>query len=333
MTTVLVTCAGGAVTLGLIRRLQSQYGYRVIATDMDPHAVGLYWADMGFVVPPGGAPDYLLVMRHICEQEQVDVVVPLADEELLPALELESYGFKVLLPRREFVRTCLDKFVLMQELAVNNIQVPTTILGTDDEEHIPFPVIVKPRVGHGSRGIDIARSAQDLALVFHTSAYTLGDLIVQSYIEGTEFTVSVVAGRDGCVHAVVPKEVVCKRGITRIAITRHNEKIDAVCRKIQNNMRADGPFNVQLVLDKKTGLPTVFEINPRFSTTTLLTTEAGVDEVGGLIRQFVYPNDPKFNTKWKEGVVLLRRTLDEFVDVQVLYDRSITSLTDEATQC
>lgn len=333
MTTILVTGAGGAAVPGLIRYLQSHYGYRVLAVDMDQFAIGLYWADAGFVVPAGDAPDFLLVMHNICEQEQVDVVVPLVDEELLPALELEHYGFKVLLPRREFVQTCLDKFVLMQELSVNNIQIPTTILGTDDGERIPFPVIVKPRVGRGSRGVGIARSVKDLNHIFYTSAYTSDKLIMQSYIEGTEFTVSVVVGRDGHVYAVVPKKIVCKKGVTRIAITRHNDKIDAVCRKIQRGLRADGPFNVQLVIDKNTGLPTVFEINPRFSTTTSLTTEAGVDEVGGLIRQFVYPNDPKFNTKWKDGVVLLRRTLDEFGDEKFLYDRNITNMTSEDTTC
>lgn len=332
MTTVLITGAGGVATPGLIRRLCQQYDFRIIAVDMDPHAIGLYWAHKGYMVPPGDSPDFPLVMRRICEQEQVDVVVPLVDEELLPALELESYGFKVLLPRREFVRTCLNKLVLTRELAAVGVPVPSTRLASDLSRTLHFPAIVKPIVGHGSRGVGIAYSAKDLVGIFYTSAL-LDNLIVQSYIEGTEFTVSVVVDRSGRIHAVVPKEIVCKKDVTRIAITRHNDKIDAVCHKIQNSLNADGPFNVQLVMDKNTGLPTVFEINPRFSTTTSLTTAAGIDEVGWLIQRALDPTCPELPDMWKEGVVLLRRTLDEFVDEEFMRGRTPVNLTGEDAVC
>ena len=93
---------------------------------------------------------------------------------------------------------------------------------------------------------------------------------------------SVVVWRDGIVRAVVPKEIIDKRGITRLAVTRKNDAIDRLCRNIQERLRADGPFNVQLRLDAN-GTPLPFEINPRFSTTVTLTQAAGVDELGSLV--------------------------------------------------
>jgi carbamoyl-phosphate synthase large subunit len=238
----------------------------------------------------------------------------LVDEELLEALELEAEGITVLLPRRAFVETCLDKFILMQQLKTAGISIPDTHLASDDLREVDFPAMVKPRRGRGSRGIGVVRSQPELAQFLKNSPLTPDELIVQTYIDGLEFTVSVTVWRDGVVHAVVPKEIICKKGITRLGITRRNSRIDALCRAVQNSLHADGPFNVQLCVDKTSEIPFIFEINPRFSTTVSLTIAAGVDEIGSLISYVTDKTATMLFGEWREGVVLLRRTLDEFID-------------------
>jgi len=329
MITVLLTGAGGAATPGLIARLRAEYGYRVLAADMNPHAIGLYYADKSFVIPPAISPHFLPAVRDICLQESVDVFVPLVDEELLPALELEAEGIVVLTPRRAFVEICLDKFVLMQKLSAGGIPVPMTHLASDDNKAFTFPAIVKPRTGRGSRGVGKVQSQTELTDFVKASPYSPETLVVQSLIEGAEFTVSVAVWRDGEVQAIVPKEIICKKGITSLAVTRRNERIDHLCRTIQTSLRADGPFNVQLCLDKISGQPLPFEINPRFSTTVSLTIAAGVDEVGVLVRQAIDPAGPRLVNEWRAGLVLLRRTLDEFVDEADFYARDIVNLCNE----
>jgi carbamoyl-phosphate synthase large subunit len=126
--------------------------------------------------------------------------------------------------------------------------------------------------------------------------------------------VSVVVWRDGEVQAVVPKEIIVKKGITHLAVSRRNAKIDTLCRTIQHRLRADGPFNVQLRLDEKTGEALPFEINPRFSTTISLTIASGIDELEGLIIQALGGREKYTFGEWKEGVVLLRQTMDEFLE-------------------
>jgi carbamoyl-phosphate synthase large subunit len=117
------------------------------------------------------------------------------------------------------------------------------------------------------------------------------------------------------VQAVVPKEIISKVGVTRIAVTRRNVKIDAICRRIQKKLKANGPFNVQLVLDTQTNEPYPFEINPRFSTSTTLTLAGGIDELGGLVTQAIFGSKSfQFPDSWEEGVVLIRGTLDSFID-------------------
>jgi carbamoyl-phosphate synthase large subunit len=314
MITVLMTAAGGASIPGIIEHLRSTWGFRVLAADMDRHAAGLYLADKGFVIPPGASPDFLPVIRSICRQEKVNVFIPLVDEELVEALEIEADGVAVLCPRRAFVESCLDKFVLMQQLKSAGISVPDTHLASGDLEEVVFPAMVKPRRGRGSRGIGVVRSQSELVQFLKTSPLTPDQLIVQTYIDGLEFTVSVTVWRDGMVHAVVPKEIICKKGITHLAVTRRNSRIDALCHAVQNSLHADGPFNVQLCVDKTLSIPLIFEINPRFSTTVSLTIAAGIDEIGSLISYATCKTKTIPFGKWREGVVLLRRTLDEFID-------------------
>ena len=105
---------------------------------------------------------------------------------------------------------------------------------------------------------------------------------------------SVTVAADGRTLAVVPKEVVTKRGITMIGVTRRVESIELLCATIQDRLRADGPFNVQLILDDD-GRPFVFEINPRFSTTVGLTMAAGVNEPDVVFRNAVRGEEVKID--------------------------------------
>ncbi|WP_051415839.1 ATP-grasp domain-containing protein [Nocardiopsis sp. CNT312] len=309
----MVTTAGSAPTPGTILHLRGS-GFRVVATDMDPAAPGLYLSDRGYLVPGGASDAFLPRMRDLCAREGAVAVVPLVDEELVPIAALAEDGVCVLLPRPEFVRTCLDKAVLMRRLDEAGIGVPRTWSAEEwpsGAAASPGGFVVKPRTGRGSRGVAVAHSPEEVSRVLSESGYAADDLIVQERIAGPEYTVSVVVWRDGEVQAVVPKEVVLKEGVTRYAVTRRVPEVAAVCRRVQQALRADGPFNVQLCLDSE-GRPRIFEINPRFSSTTALTGASGVDEVAGLLRQALH-GGPRLTDDWHEGVALVRRWADEFI--------------------
>ena len=310
--TVLITGAGGAVIPLLIRLLKAE-GCRVLAVDMDPDAVGLFLADKGYIIPGGLSAEFVPAMRRICQREKVDALIPLVDEELISVWQLARDGLHIILPEIEFVRLCLDKWRLMQTLRANNINVPQTRLANEDIEGLRFPLIVKPRTGRGSRGVALVNSYSELKEFLSHSPYSKESNLIQEYIDGSEFTISVVVWRDGLVKAVVPKKIISKKGITRIAVSRRNSKIDALCRQVQEKLRANGPFNVQLRLDSS-GEPYIFEINPRFSTSISLTIAAGLNELVILLKQALLGIEAEESGDWREGVVLLRQTMDCFLD-------------------
>jgi carbamoyl-phosphate synthase large subunit len=313
--TILLTGAGGAAIPFLVQSLKS-HGYRVLTADMDPYAAGLFIGDKGFVIPKADAPGFSRSIQKICSTESVDIVIPLVDEELLAVSQLGLKDTIPLLPNADFIRTCLDKYTLIRELNRHHIPAPHTLLANAGPGDMEFPCIVKPRTGRGSRDVELLRTKTDYYAWVLRTGDTTGSYILQEFIPGTEYTVSVVAWKDGKVQAVVPKQIIVKKGITRLAITRHHQAIEEYCASIQKYLKADGPFNVQLRCDENANNPLLFEINPRYSTTVSLTIMAGIDELHGLILQALDGSDAYRFGEWKDGIILMRQNQDLCVNSQ-----------------
>lgn len=310
MSNVLVTGAGGAATPSMIRDLRSA-GHYVVACDMDPYAAGFWVADAAYCIPGGADARFPEALRDIGENERIDVLVPLVDEELLPCWDADL-PCEILTPRRAFIETCLRKDRLMVAMAAKGLPVPHTKSAADWRHWPDQPTVLKPRVGRGSRGLAILRDKAELTAAMERLDRPAEDMLLQSQIQGTEYTVSVVVWRDGRVLSVVPKQILCKRGITRQAVTQRVPAITAVCCRIQEAFRADGPFNVQLMLAAD-DRPWIFEINPRYSSTTSLTVAAGCPEVTGLVDEAVHgPAPSQGYDDWRAGTHLVRGTLDSF---------------------
>lgn len=305
--TILFTGGGGSGTIAVIKSLKNKY--RIVATDMNPYGVGLYLAHAGYVVPSSRDPHYLKTLDYIVKEEGVDVLIPLIDEELLLFAKYlgTKKGLRVVVPREEFISLCLDKWQLGEVLKKHQISYAETKLVSAFRSFPDslFPCIIKPRTSRGSRGFQPLESRKDLQAYLKTAPQPKNQLIIQERLVGPEFTVSVVVGKKGKVLAVVPKEVILKRGITKVGISRHHKAITELAYNVQNALQANGVFNMQLIVRSDTGVPTLFEINPRFSTTVALTIAAGVNEVELLVRDAL-GLPVKEQTTFKKNLVMAR---------------------------
>ena len=278
---VLLTGMGGSAAVELITSLRATGRYRVIAVDASPYAAGYAVADSHHIIPFASDPDFADAFRKVLIAERPDFVIPLVDEEILAVNRIvrEEFGgaMRVVGPSVAFSELTMDKWRATAALKDAGVPVPDSWLA-GDASGASFPAIIKPRSGRGSRGLAYLSGPGDLSAYLEEAESDADEYIVQKRIVGTEYTVSVVAGLDGRLIAVVPKEVLVKRGITQAGVTRNVPAIDAVCRTIHDRLEPAGPFNVQLMLSRD-DVPYVFEINPRYSTTTTLTIAAGVNEV------------------------------------------------------
>jgi len=297
MKTIFLTGGGGSGTIAITKALKDKY--RVILGDMDKWAAGLRFADKSYIIPAGKNKKFLTVIRNIIKAEKVDIFVPLVDEEIKDFPDL-----MILLPEYNFAKMALDKWELINGLNQAYLQIPKTYLGDCPYHSLKYPYIVKPRIGRGSKNVREINSQEELEAYKVLLGLKDNEILLQEKIIGKEFTVSVVVNKFGEILAIVPKEVIQKKGITIVAITRKNEAIDYICRKVQNRLKANGPFNVQLILQDNE-IPIIFEINPRFSTSIALTMKAGVNEIDILVKNYLHSKG-NFPLRFEENLVMSR---------------------------
>jgi carbamoyl-phosphate synthase large subunit len=236
----------------------------------------------------------------------VDYYIPLIDEEipLAWALAKKLPRLRIIAPRLEFVNLCRDKYRLMKRLEREGLSRVQT--GKADQRASPrrFPLFVKPRTSRGSRGTYRVETPEELRAAVVLGRLHPKDVLIQEFLNGTEYTVSVVVDNANRLLAIVPKRVIVKKGITLHAVTEKNSLITDVCKRMVEKLRPCGPCNVQLKIDR--GTVKIFEVNPRFSTTSVLTCEAGVDEFSLCIESF-NKKGVRYSNSFKEGLFLYRR--------------------------
>jgi len=285
--TVLVTGAGGTGGMASIQVLQQTTEFTVVGADMNPKAVGLYTADDAVVVPPATDDEWVKRMCDHIAAHNVDAVLPLIDEEVERITDLRATApdTAFVVPSAQFVEMCLDKYRLMTALDDAGVTVPETWTVEDalDLNERAYPLVLKPRTERGGRGVRIVKTPNVLREELADETRLREDMLVQEYIDGAEFTTSVVCTIGNDVPSVVPKEAVKKDRSTIHGVTRDAPKVVDSCRRIVEQFEPSGPINVQQMCDDD-GIPHVIEINPRFSSSACLTVAAGVNELDLLIR-------------------------------------------------
>ena len=101
-------------------------------------------------------------------------------------------------------------------------------------------------------------------------------------------------------------------GTAKIAKSIYNEKIENACALILKKLDPQGPFNVQCVIDDKKSQVFIFEINPRFSTSTTLTVASGLDEINLIIDMAIGKKVNLNKKNWDKNVMMIRNHTDYF---------------------
>ncbi len=160
--------------------------------------------------------------------------------------------------------------------ALDNLNI-SHLLPYPKEAAIKYPAIVKPIFGRGSREVHIINSSGQLRGYLRLYNKKFNNVLIQPYVGGEEYTVSVIVNNFNKIIGIVPKKIILKKGITKAAVAERISLIDVVCKRIVDKLQPEGPFNVQLKVHN--GKVFIFEINPRLSTTAVLTDKAFGNEV------------------------------------------------------
>ncbi len=175
-------------------------GWRVVAVDADPHAVGLPEADVAEAI------DFTDVDRvaQAARRHRVDAVVAISTDRAVPiaAAVADLLGLPGIGPKTAHVMT--DKAAMRTRLEEHAIPQPAFTVLSDEVEPtweldaIGCPAVLKPADSGGQRGVyridDHASLATQLPLALTFSRNRRA--ILERYIEGRELNAIVVA-RDG----------------------------------------------------------------------------------------------------------------------------------------
>lgn len=277
---ILITGAGGAAAVTLIRALRESY--TVIAADMDPFAVGLYLVPAGqrVLLPRGDDASFVPALLREARERGADLVIPTVDVEL-PGVaaavdEFTESGIRVLVENLSTLDCCLDKWALVQACAPT-VRVPATVV-LDDQltsatiESLGAPFIIKPRRGAGGRGFAVIEN--EAMLDGHPRD---GSHILQEFLPGDEFSIDVLGRPDGHIVAAVPRlRDKVDSGIAVAGRTVHDDELITFGRSVAEAIGVVGVVNVQ-VRRARDGSAALLEVNPRFPGTMALTMAAGID--------------------------------------------------------
>ena len=290
---VLVTGAGALLGQGIIKSLRmSNTHYDIIAVDPDPRSVGLFWADSACTIPMVKDPSYFHSIWEVIDRERPDAILIGTDVELelfaLHREELESsFNTHVIVSSPQTIKIADDKWLTYEFLSSRGLSCPLSALPNDRSavqsliDRCGFPLIVKPRIGARSVGVEQIFTEEQL----WRTVEAIPGLVVQECVADpdAEYTTGIVAFER--VQAVVTMRRDLRDGNTYRAYVEPDSPFDSILSNIAQELTVYGPVNFQFrVAD---GVPKIFEINARFSGTTPLRALAGFNEVDATLRYVV----------------------------------------------
>jgi carbamoyl-phosphate synthase large subunit len=287
MSTILVTGAGGAAGVSVIRALL-QKGSHVVGVDSDPLAAGAFLAHEHAVVAPAiEGESFVTDLADASKRFRVDAIVCTVSEEMLVlnGRQDELGGAAIWLPPHDAVVTCLDKWRFSRVTGLAGVPIPPTALGDPEGvmltavHEVPGPWIVKPRFGQGACDVYPVDHPAELGWACRRTPVPL----VQTRVRGREFTVDLLTDRDGRLAAAVPRwRLETRAGISTKGRTFEDDRIVDVARLTLTAIGFQGAANLQgFVTDE--GQIVVTEVNPRFSGGIALSLAAGADLVGEFV--------------------------------------------------
>ncbi|WP_163583076.1 ATP-grasp domain-containing protein [Gracilibacillus saliphilus] len=259
----------------------------VIVADPDDNAPSLQAGDKSYITPHQTEKNYIDSILKICKKENVHCIVALNDWEV-PALsehkgKFDEMDICLFVPDLAIVEKMRDKAKYRELLAPFEINAPYSYLKVEDalrglaRGEVDYPLIVKPRNGSASMGVEFAYNLEDLKLAYDNAIREIldsplnedsekkpeEDVVIQEVIEGDKFSVDIFNDLDGnFVTTLIRKQLSMRGGDIDRCITVNSPDLIEIGRKIGQNLRHVGYINADVYYNGKDYY--VIDINPRF---------------------------------------------------------------------
>ncbi len=330
---VLVTGAGAPGIKGTLFSLKENFDHRpirIIGTDIKKEVIGTYLCDNFYQISKPSENKYLGQLLSICEHEDIDVILPQNTLELSVLAENKSLfldiGTTIVVSDSSAIDIANDKYKIMKLAEQIGIPTPEYYLVdnfddlTESAKQLGWPnnpVVVKPPLSNGMRGVRIIDESIDLKQMFYLEKPTslfmkmknfhelIGSsflpLLVMEYLPNAEYTVDVLKTHK---YTIIPrKRDVIQSGITFHGTVEYNEELITYTQKLSAAIGLTYCFGFQFKMDNQ-NIPKLLESNPRVQGTMVLSTFAGANIIYAAVKHVLNENIPDFNIAW--GTKILR---------------------------
>lgn len=321
---ILFTCAGRRNYLINYFKEALKGRGKVFASDMQLAAPALVDADQAIQVPGIYDKNYIPTLKQIIKEHHIDAVISLNDLEL-PILskqkrDLESMGAKVIVADEKAIAISFDKWKTVSFLMEIGLKSPKTFIEFDkavdaiNNGELKFPLVVKPRWGSASIGIEFPEDMEELKLAYQLQTLRLERtilkeaskedlshaILIQEKIPGKEFGIDVLNDFEGdYIGTFARQKLAMRSGETDKAVSVIDDQIERVGRVIGENLKHIG--NLDCDVFQYNGEVYVLELNPRFGGGYPFSHEAGVNTAAIYIDWLEGNSDINKHINYQEG--------------------------------
>lgn len=297
---ILFTCAGRRNYLINYFKIANNGHGKILATDVQYNAPALIDADIALLVPDIYNENYIPALEKIIKDYRVTALISLNDLEL-PILakhktKLEAAGAKVLISDPKVIDITFDKWKTFKFIEGIGLKTPKTYLTLSSAQNalengeLKFPLVLKPRWGSASIGIEFPDSLKELNLSYELQKLKLRksilndasqndfeqSIIIQEKLDGIEYGMDVLNDFDGNYYGSFLREKLSMRsGETDKAITVVSKVMESIGKQIGTQLKHNGTMDCDLFLCGEDLY--VLELNPRFGGGYPFSHEGGIN--------------------------------------------------------
>lgn len=247
---------------------------------------------------PKKAPDeFMKAIFDLIKAENYDMLLPVRDDTSLlfseHKEELSKYTSLFLADHR-VMETFEDKGKTVKAALEQNIPCPKTYFPEDSDletikDTASYPLLIRPRISSGSRGIGFVNCREDFDAVYRQIKRGYGEPIVQEQVAKKGYCTACIL-LDGSSEEIASftyervKEYPLSGGPTVIGISCINERVKSYALRLLQGLKWMGVAEVEFIIDPQ-GVPRLLEVNPRFWMPLHLAIHSGVDFPWLLYRQ------------------------------------------------
>lgn len=325
---LLLTSAGCPGIGGIAELLKH---YELYGTDLHPEGVPNFFKQVHGVTVPM-EEKYISQIENIVIDHNIDVIIPLSDQETLRLSEEFNQKWMSMIKNRIMgnsfrkIRDVMNKGRLYGNLS-KEITPRYKIVSNKNEVFDAIielgypkkPIAIKPTWANGSRGFHILNENTGWFTELMTSKnkgvhVTYLDILTyyekrfdpmlfMEYLSGQEYSVDIVAN-NGEAKIILPRRRdIIKNGIAWKSTLENNKELIEISNKIIEKYRLSYNINIQYKYNDE-GVPKILEINPRMSGTMITAYASKINLCEMALNEFLgKKQNYDMDIQWGKGII------------------------------